>query len=350
MGPAERAGPGSTVNLMRPDTPADSTDHTAEAERLLRTAAQYPEDAEHLLLHAAAHLELAGDRPQATTLYDRLLAGELEDASLVRALKAANLWEYGHEAEARAIIEGLRTTAPRSPEAWVIAAESLESHDELTSAQEVFTEGVELLTVQGEEIPYDCRPLLLGRHRVRRLLALPHDVWDVLADDAHSSSSPISLDELHDPKRTWALGSSDPEELSAEIARLRAELGTFRAALSRPFPVAVLHWPSTELTELLAAYPTLTSEYPSHEDHLSTIESSLRELAASGTENLGIVTATVPSYEAFAASEGTSPADTSLLPQYATTLAARGRAVAWPPRGVCWCGSGAAYGGCHGVE
>lgn len=41
---------------MRPDIPAD---HTSEAERLLRTAAQYPEDREPLLLQAAAHLELA---------------------------------------------------------------------------------------------------------------------------------------------------------------------------------------------------------------------------------------------------------------------------------------------------
>lgn len=55
---------------MRPDTPAD---HTTEAERLLRTAAQYPEDHELLVLRAAAHLELAGDRARASTLYDDLL-------------------------------------------------------------------------------------------------------------------------------------------------------------------------------------------------------------------------------------------------------------------------------------
>lgn len=55
---------------MRPDTPAD---HTTEAERLLRTAAQYPEDHEPLVLQAAAHLELAGDRARASTLYDDLL-------------------------------------------------------------------------------------------------------------------------------------------------------------------------------------------------------------------------------------------------------------------------------------
>ncbi|MDG4859320.1 SEC-C domain-containing protein [Streptomyces sp. T-3] len=345
---------------MRPDTPAEadaepgpdhghpdlSADHTAEAERLLRTATQYPEDAEQLLLHAAAHLELAGDRARATTLYDRLLSGPLENPVLVRALKASNLWEYGHEAEARAIIDGVRAAAPRDPAAWVIVAEALESHDELTQAHEVFTEATDLLVTPDTPIPHESRPLLIGRHRVRRLLGAAHDAWDFAADSLHTT--PVPLDELHDPKRLWALGSSNPAELQAEITRLRAELGSYREALSRPFPVAVLHWPSTELAELLSAYPALASEYPSHEEHLATIEASLRELASSGTPNLGIVTATVPSYEAFAASEAASPGDADLLPQYATTLAARGRAVGWPPRGECWCGSGVTYTECHG--
>ncbi|MGX1542862.1 SEC-C domain-containing protein [Streptomyces adustus] len=336
---------------MRPDTPAENVDHTAEAARLERTAGLYPEDAEALLLQAAAHLELAGDRPAASTLYDRLLSTSdpLDNPHLVRALKAANLWEYGHEAEARAIIDGIRTAAPREPASWVIVAESLESHDELEAAQETFTEGVRLLLTDASEPPYATHPLLFGRHRVRRMLGVAHDDWDTLADSLHSS--PISLDELHDPKRVWSLGSDNPEELAAEISRLRAELGTYREALSRPFPVAVLHWPNQELTELLAAYPPLTAEYPSHEEHLATIEASLRELSASGTPNLGIVTGTVPSYEAFAASEATTPSDTALLPQYATTLAARGRAIVWPPqRGeICWCGSGRGYEGCHGI-
>ncbi|MEU8978388.1 SEC-C domain-containing protein [Streptomyces sp. NPDC058251] len=337
---------------MRPDTPAENVDHHAEAARLERTAGLYPEDAEHLLVQAAAHLELAGDRPAATALYDRLLSSStssLENPHLVRALKASNLWEYGHEAEARAIIDGVRTASPRDPAAWVIVAEALESHDELEAAQETFTQAAQLLLADVSEPPYATRPLLVGRHRVRRMLGAAHDDWDTLADTIHSS--PISLDELHDPKRVWSLGSDNPAELQAEISRLQAELGAYREALSRPFPVAVLHWPSPELAELLTAYPTLTSEYPSHEEHLATIEASLRELAASGTPNLGIVTGTVPSYEAFAASEASSPADPTLLPQYATTVAARGLAVAWPPqRGdVCWCGSGRGYGECHGA-
>ncbi|MFF4687586.1 hypothetical protein [Streptomyces sp. NPDC001307] len=338
---------------MRPDTPAENVDHTAEAARLERTAGLYPEDAEALLLRAAAHLELSGDRPAATALYDRLLSADdgLDNPALVRALKASNLWEYGHEAEARAIIEGLRTSAPRDPAPWVIIAESLESHDELEAAAETFTQGASLLLPDGDDTdPAPAtHPLLYGRHRVRRMLGLPHDTWDTLADTLHTSA--VSLDELHDPKRVWSLGSENPAELQAEITRLQAELGAYREALSRPFPVAVLHWPAPELAELLSAYPTLTVEYPSHDTHLATIESSLRELSSSGTANLGIVTGTVPSYEAFAASEGSSPEDVTLLPQYATTLAARGRAVAWPPgRGAgCWCGSAQVYDACHGA-
>ncbi|MFJ3229512.1 SEC-C metal-binding domain-containing protein [Streptomyces sp. NPDC086787] len=335
---------------MRPDTPAENVDHTAEAARLERTAGLYPEDAEALLLQSAAHLELSGDRPAATALYDRLLSSPdgLENPHLVRALKASNLWEYGHEAEARAIIDGVRASAPRDPAPWVIVAEALESHDELEAAQETFTEAATLLLTDAPETPFATHPVLFGRHRVRRMLGLPHDAWDTLADTLHAS--PVPLDELHDPKRVWSLGSDNPAELKAEISRLRAELGTYRTALSRPFPVAVLHWSETELTELTGSYPSLAAEYPSHEQHLSTIETSLRELASSGTPNLGIVTGTVPSYEAFAASEGSSPQDTSLLPQYATTLAARGRAAAWPPqRGAgCWCGSGRVYEECHG--
>jgi hypothetical protein len=340
---------------MRPDTPAENVDHTAEAARLERTADLYPEDVEALLLRAAAHRELSGDRPAATTHYDRLLAAAdtLEAPHLVRALKASNLWEYGHEAEARAIIDGIRTAAPRDPAPWVIVAEALESHDELEAAHETFTQATTLLLADVPEPPYATHPLLFGRHRVRRMLGATHDDWDALADTLHSSSasSSVSLDELHDPKRVWSLGSDNPEELEAEISRLRAELDAHREALSRPFPVAILHWPATELAELLSAYPSLTAEYPSRDQHLATIEASLRELASSGTANLGIVTGTVPSYEAFAASEASSPTDAALLPQYATTLAARGRAVAWPPgRGAgCWCGAENPYAACHGA-
>ncbi|EFE69277.1 conserved hypothetical protein [Streptomyces viridosporus ATCC 14672] len=287
------------MSPMRPDTPAENVDHASEAARLERIAELYPEDAEALLLRAAAHRELAGDRPAATALYDRLLVSGtgLDNPALVRALKASNLWEYGHEAEARAIIDGIRTASPRDPAPWVIVAESLESHDELEQAHETFTQAVRLLLTGVTEPPRATHPLLFGRHRVRRMLGAVHDEWDALADSVHTL--PITLDELHDPKRVWSLGSENPAELEAEISRLRAELGAYRQALSRPFPVAILHWPADELAELREAYPALAREYPSYEEHLATTEAALRELASSGTPNLGVVTGTVPSYEAF---------------------------------------------------
>ncbi|MER5931310.1 SEC-C domain-containing protein [Streptomyces sp. NPDC002054] len=330
---------------MRPDTPAE---HIAEAERLIRTATRYPEDQEPLLLQAAAHLELADARDRASSLYDQLLSASPANPHLIKALQAANLWEYGHEAEARALISGIRAASPADPAPWEVIAETLEAHDELTASEECFTEAATLLISEDTPLTPATTALLTGRHRVRRLLGLPHDDWDMVADTRHTG--PVPLDELHDPKRIWALGSDDPAELRAEIARLRAELGDRRAALSRPFPVALLHWPAAELAELLTAYPTLSTEYPSHAVHLAGIESSLRALAASGTHNLGIVTASVPSYEAFAASEKTSPASPSLLAEYATTLAARGKATPWPPSPTapCWCTSGKAYAACHG--
>ncbi|MFF2654047.1 SEC-C domain-containing protein [Streptomyces sp. NPDC058045] len=344
---------------------ADRVDHIAEAERLERTAGLYPEDTEELLLQAAAHLELAGARDRASSLYDRMLATTdpgtappLDRPHLVKALKAANLWEYGHEAEARAVMAGVRAAAPGDPAPWVVVAEALEAHDELDAAHEVFSEAAaRILAEDGAPPPATATVLadpaaqsvVVGRHRVRRMLGTGHDGWDALADALHTSSVP--LDELHDPNRVWALGSDNPAELRAEIARLRAELGAYRAALSRPFPVAVLHWPAGELTELLAGYPELAEEYPSHAAHLAGVETALRELAASGTRNLGIVSATVPSYEAFAASEAADPADATLLPLYATILAARGLATAWPPAATapCWCGSPRPYGECHGA-
>ena len=61
---------------------------------------------------------------------------------------------------------------------------------------------------------------------VRRMLGAAHDEWDAQAGTVHTL--PITLDELHDPKRVWSLGSENPAELEAEIIRLRAELGAYR--------------------------------------------------------------------------------------------------------------------------
>ncbi|GAB2446649.1 SEC-C domain-containing protein [Streptomyces incanus] len=72
-----------------------------------------------------------------------------------------------------------------------------------------------------------------------------------------------------------------------------------------------------------------------------------RVLRAPGTDHHTIIAA----FPTADRTEATTPDDTDLLPQYATTLAARGRALPWPPQrsAACWCGSGRAYGECHGM-
>ena len=141
---------------MRPDTPA--ADHTDTPPRTSTTPpkpnawsgppACYPEDAEALLLQAGGPPG-TGRRPRrATTLYDRLLPPPPRPRWRTRTWcgrsRPPNLWEYGHEAEARAIIDGVRAAAPADPAPWVIVAEALEAHDELDAAHETFTEAVSL--------------------------------------------------------------------------------------------------------------------------------------------------------------------------------------------------------------
>ena len=73
----------------------------------------------------------------------------------MKAFKAANLWEYGHEPEARAIIDGIRAAAPLDPAAWEIVAETLEAHDELDLAHASLTTALTLLGVA--EVAVDRR-------------------------------------------------------------------------------------------------------------------------------------------------------------------------------------------------
>ncbi|GAA3232965.1 SEC-C domain-containing protein [Streptomyces thermocoprophilus] len=314
---------------MRPDTPAENVDHAAEAARLERTAGLYPEDAESLLLRAAAHLELSGDRPAATALYDRLLgsAADLDNPHLVRALKASNLWEYGHEAEARAIIDGIRAAAPRDPAPWVIVAEALESHDELEAAHDTFTEGARLLLTDTDEPPTPPTRSSSAGTGYAACWAPPTTTgtpWPTPSTRhrcpwTNSTTPTASGPSARTTRPNWPPRSPASAPNSAPTARPSPAPSRWQSCTGRS-----PNWPNSSATT--RPWPP---EYPSYEAHLATVETSLRELAASGTQNLGIVTGTVPSYEAFAASESTTPPPTppSSPPQYATTLAARGRAI-----------------------
>ena len=132
-----------------------------------------------------------------------VLSGALEGQDLVYA----NLTGDDIDDQARAVIDGVRLANPADPAPWVIVAEALEAHDELDAAHDTFTQALTLLAspqpaTTGDGVaraletpgsadaqdaaapqapPSETRPLIFGRHRVRRMLGADHDDWDALA-------------------------------------------------------------------------------------------------------------------------------------------------------------------------
>ncbi|MCZ4125083.1 hypothetical protein [Streptomyces sp. H39-S7] len=328
---------------------SEQREHAAEAERLLRKVLEYPDDREELLLAAAAQWILAERPAEALPIYDELLTpasdpppDPVSDPALVQALKVAALWDTGDERRARELAVTVRVQAPASLPPWQIIGETFEVHDDLPAAAAWLEDATDHFLTP-DEVTYEARRILITRHRVRRLLGEAHDDRDHLADYVHSA--PVPLDELHDPKRLWSLGSDDPAEVRREIERLRTELADHRAALSRPFPLAVLYWPEAELVALLTRYPVFAADYGGYPEHLRSVEQALHALSATGVPHLGVVTATLPTYEAYARTQSLPPATPSLPAAYATSLAARGHATPWPPprTSPCWCGAPAPY-------
>ncbi len=202
---------------------------TQAAEEYERLVEQYPEDREELLLEAASAWSDAGEHGRALALYERLLdpdGPDIDQPDLVDALRINALWDAGRRDEARTAAAAFRRRHPRHAGAWMFVAEVFESADETATAAEWYTAGITHALGAGtpvtadtvEEAPdgFDLETLLIGRHRVRRLLGAAHDDWDDVADELHQRrASPLRgrmrpLDELHDPVRLKRLAQGVP--------------------------------------------------------------------------------------------------------------------------------------------
>ncbi|OLZ61205.1 hypothetical protein AV521_44130 [Streptomyces sp. IMTB 2501] len=260
----------------------------------------------------------------------------------------------------------LRGQHPTDAGAWNFVAEMLETVGELHDAADWFTAGLTHLlgpatpltrtAVEHAPDPSGIEMLVIGRHRVRRRLAQPHDDLDRLADELHAYRpallrGPGTLDDLHDPDQLQAAESGDPDVLRASIEKLTAEVTARRAARSRPRMTCALFWPETEFTRLLTQWPALEEAYGADpHDHIRRVEEILRRLSEEGEAHLGIAEASVSDFEEFTRNEGISPQDGDTRAEYAADLAARGPAQAWPPprNSPCWCGSSRKYKKCCG--
>ncbi|MGX4693011.1 SEC-C metal-binding domain-containing protein [Streptomyces sp. JNUCC 63] len=361
-----KRSPAARAAAPRPSTLAQA------AEDYERLAEQHPEEREDLLMEAADAWRDAGEPERALAVYERLLdrgEGGSERYDLVDAFRISALWDLRRREEAHAGAAAFRTRHPRDAGAWMFVAECFEE-DETATAAEWYTAGITHVLGAGTPVTadtvgehpdnFDLESLVIGRHRVRRLLGAPHDDWDEAADELHERrASPLRgrmrpLDELHDPIRLRRLKEEGPEALEAEIRELTEELGLEeeeRTARTGPLRACVLFWPAEEFALLLQRRPEAAEAYgDDHAAHLRQVERTLREMSDEGTPHLAVGRATVAGLQAHAEADGGSPDTPATRSAYAAELARRGQATAWPPprNGPCWCGSGRKYKKCCG--
>jgi hypothetical protein len=277
----------------------------AELEELAR---QYPEEREELLLEAASAWSAAGEHERALVLYDRLLAEGCESPRLVEAFRVGALWDAGRVDEAREAARQFRARHPKDAGAWNMVAETFEVNGEPREAAVWFTAGLTHVLgagapltvemVEGAADRHGAEMLVIGRHRVRRLLEEPHDECDDLAHalhDGRTSAFPgsLPLDEAHDPERLRARedGDPDPEVVRAELERLSGEMAS---ASDRQPGHAALFWPEKEFAELLGHWPAMAEDSGAdHAGHARGVERTLRGLADGGARQLAVVHGTV---------------------------------------------------------
>ncbi len=370
--------PAPAFRASGPPPPATCAQAAQECEKL---AEQHPEDREELLMDAADAWGDSGEHDRAIAVYERLLdpeGGGCSEPDLVDAFRIGTLWDAGREEEAQAAAVAFRQRHPRHAGAWNFVAEACEAFDGAASAAEWYTAGithtlgagapVTVSAVEADPQHYDVEMLVIGRHRVRRLLGEPHDDWDEVADVLHERrSSPIPgrvrpLDELHDPLWVKRLDEQGPEAFEDELGELADRLAALSPVGLSPVgrgPVGhaalrtacVLYWPREEFTKLLERRPMTADAYgEDHAEHLRQVERTLRRLSEEGVPRVAVGWATVRELEAYAETSGGSPDASDTRSAYAAELARTGRATDWPPprNGPCWCGSERKYKKCCG--
>ncbi|BBC37589.1 hypothetical protein SGFS_088830 [Streptomyces graminofaciens] len=367
-----KRAPGSRhTPALRPSSPPSPLDHAHAARECEKQAERHPEDREELLLEAADAWSDVGEYDRAVAVYERLLdpaGGGCEEPDLVDAYRIGVLWDAGQDEAARAAATTFRRRHPGHAGAWNFVAETFEAGNETAAAAEWFTAGithalgagtaVTVGSVEADPHHYDVEMLVIGRHRVRRLLGEPHDDWDEVADALHERrAAPFlgrvtPLDEMHDPLRLMRMAEGVPEGLEAAIEALPDELrGGNRPPRMPLTSTGVLYWPPEEFTRFLARWPRAADDYGSdHADHRRQVERTLRKLSEEGATRLTVGRATVSGLEAHAKAAGGSPDTPGTRSAYAAELARRGQVVEWPPprNGSCWCGSERKYKKCCG--
>ncbi len=345
------AGPKLAVDLVeRVFTTAERTgDHTGAARRLeeLATTGRDDELTRAEVFAAAGHQWLLAERPgDALRCWRRAREHGGELAGEIRALMARGLFLLGEDDAARALLAEVAAERPADPAVYLTAGEALEEHGDAKAALEWYARGVvrqlrDLGLDTGEpdlDGLLDTGPepeffdLLQARARVRQRLGFTPDRYDELA---------ALMEE--------ALLSAGFEDWDGYWDGDAADFGG-PPADDLPAGPGLLYWPAPEFATLLRRWPDAATWYGvDHAEHRRRVERMLREYAGQGTAVLP-APGSVAGLEAYAAAQGSSPADAEVRAGYARDLTRRGAGLPWPPERntPCWCGSGAKYKKCCG--
>lgn len=185
-------GPLSNDDLEELDSLAGAPEQLrAAAARIAGWAEEVHPDDERitparLLVSAGEHLAAAGDHEAALELFRRAVTAQGHVFPDVRCYLHDGLLQVGDTDSARDLADELRRERPTDPDVYRFIGEGYESADDLVQAHRWFTMGVTRMlhqVVEGDgDAAADAAGLMLARRRVRRVLDLPADEYDTIAE------------------------------------------------------------------------------------------------------------------------------------------------------------------------
>lgn len=278
------------------------------------------------LSHAGERWEMEGELVRARTCYEQ--AAQDGGAAYLdpRAELVNVLLELGETSRVDELLADIRRDLRAGWSGRFVhetVGEALEMHGRPKEALRWYSAGLtHAENLDPGAVDIGC---LNGRYRVRRVLGLPQDRYDLMAEERR-------------------------REYAADVAEDEGRLLDVPTA-TEPSMMTVLYWPETELGAVLDRWPSLAEvQGADHAEHRWVVEHKLRALSAHRGP-LAVSTGNLQEYLTFAADGDHDPGESSTRAAYAAHLGYLGRVVAWPPGGDerCWCGSGLTYEACCGA-
>lgn len=308
-----------------------STAATKTAERLEALITEDPDAAFFSLREATQAWRTAGSDERAVDLLQRhtmdVTREDGELAALAHLLLAELFFDVDRNDEAYAHLDKLRKLRPATAIMCLSAAKLLEVRYDLQKAMRWYNIAVQrmdrsdLHALDGSNArTSDIYQVLAGRYRVRRMLGLTADRFDV-GFQATGLTSFASEDEI-----------------------------AAAAASGRPAGINILFWPRSELPAARKRWPSLITT--DADGAAKDRERGNREIASTGTSRIVMIPLSVSKLDEYTREHGGDFSDEHTRKGCLDWLRANGHGIPWPPEpnAACWCGADLVYQKCCGAK